>query len=201
MPDDAGRPDEAIRWVPTLPRKQLRDALRRPHAFDPPLRILAEEVLGADSTIDFVAVDPGGRIVLVLIGDNEDDAALLTRGLAQRAWVKPRLRDWLQLGPSLEISASAPVVAALLSPIFSPETRAAAEAVGPEVVELWVCRCVRFAPDQAGSAQASVLLEALSTRTRTATEPPLPSGGGGRFRSGLSEDDLGLSPEEVREFS
>ncbi len=182
-------PDSPLRYT-TQPRDELRRAVAQPHSFEPPLRVLAENVLGADSTIDLVTVDPRGRIVLVLIAEPGDDSNLLTRGLAQRAWVKPRLRDWLQLGANLQVSASAPVVARLLAPGFSPETRAAAEAVGPEVVELWVCRSVR------NGAELGVLLEPLANPARAGTE----SSAVADFRSGLSEDDLGLTPEEIRDF-
>jgi hypothetical protein len=190
MPDPS-----PLRYANPSP-EELRQVLRQPHAFDPPLRVLAEDVLAADSRIDLVSVDAMGRIVLVLVGELGDDSALLTRGLAQRAWVKPRIRDWLQLGADLQVSASAPVVARLLSPGFSPETRAAAEAVGPDAVELWSCRCVR------NGAELGVLLEALtnpvSATSRGAADES--SGESREFRSGLSEEDLGLSPEEIRDF-
>ena len=185
---------DPLRYAPTLPIAEMRAALRAPHAFDPPLRVLAEGVLGADSPIDLVAVDPRGRIVLVLIAEGPDDAGLLTRGLAQRAWVEPRLRDWLQLGPELEISASAPVVAALLSPTFAPETRAAADVLGADVVELWSCRCVR------NGSGVAVLLEPLTARGGRTPEAPGASPSPAAFRSGLSEEDLGLAPEEIRDF-
>ena len=193
-----------LRYV-ALPRTELRKALRRPEAFTPPLRILAEDVLGADSSIDFVAVDPAGRVVLVLIGEEGEDAALLTQALAQRAWVRPRIRDWLKLGPTLEISASAAVVAVLLCPSFSPATRAAVDDLGAEVALLSTFRCIR------NGAHATVLVEPLEhDRTVENTAPPAPTrppprdptaaDRSSRFRSGLSEADLGLTPEETREF-
>ncbi len=211
-------PEGPLRFGPSPPRDRIREALRRPYAFEPPLRILAEDVLGADSPIDQVAVDAAGRIVLVLVGETGEDGALLTRGLAQRGWVAPRLRDWLQLGPRLEISASAPVVARLLCPAFSPETRAAAEAIGSDVVELFACRAVHD-----GGDSAVVLLEPLSAPAspanpprpdphtpaappegdepaESASAPAASSRPTGRFRSGLREEDLGLSGEEIAEF-
>jgi len=192
--------DDAVRYVPALPRRELRAALRRADAFDPPLRMLAEDVLGQDAPIDFVAVDPRGCVVVALIGEEGDDAGLFTQALGQRAWVKARLRDWLQLSPGLEISASAPVRALVLCPYFSPTTRAAADALGPELVELVAYRCIRD-----GTRGTAVLVERVRARdareigrapaTAEASPEPAP-----RFRSGLSEDDLGLSPDEVREF-
>ncbi len=190
-------PESDWRYVAALPRPELRNLLRRAQAFDPPLRILAEDVLGADASIDFVAVDPEGRVVLVLIGEDGEDRELLTRALAQRAWVRPRIRDWLQLAPNLELSASAPVVASLLCSSFSADTRAAAADLGPDVLDLCTLRCVR------NGSQATVLLERLSPPRppigrQAAVDPSLERGA--RFRSGLSAEDLQLTPEEIRDF-
>lgn len=182
-----------------LPRDAIRDAVRRASPFEPPIRVLAEDVLGADSRIDFVAVDPSGRIVLVLIGDEGDDGGLLTRGLAQRAWVRPRLADWLKLGPQLEIQAQAPVQVALLCPSFSPETRAAAEDLGAEILQLYSCRSIRH------DGGALALVERISPPVEAPFvasapfEAPRPAPAS-RFRSGLSEEDLGLTPDEIRDF-
>jgi hypothetical protein len=198
--------DDTLRYVAALPRRELRRALRRPDAFEPPLRILAEDVLGQDASIDFVAVDPDGSVVLVLIGEEGDDAALLTQALAQRSWVRARLRDWLQLSPGLALSASAPVRVALLCPYFSPATRAAAAGLGPDVVELSTCRCVRD-----GARGTAVLLERLAEPGDRVQRDERASAGGTppatprttevpRFRTGLSEDDLGLTADEIREF-
>jgi hypothetical protein len=202
---DAGTASNELRYVSALPRDDLRKALRRPGAFAPPLRILAEDVLGADAPIDFVAVDPSGRVVLVLIAEEGNDEALLTAALAQRAWVRPRIRDWLKLGPDLEVSASAPVVAALLCPTFKAATQAAAADLGPDIILLSTFRCIR------DGADATVLVEPLErdrTLEDTSTPAPAPSrppdaarsDRSSRFRSGLSEADLGLTAEETREF-
>jgi hypothetical protein len=191
-------PESDLHYVASLPRPELRNALRRAQAFDPPLRILAEDVLGADAPIDFIAVDPDGRVVLVLIGEDGEDQELLTQALAQRAWVRPRIRDWLQLAPNLELSASAPVAVSLLCPSFSSSTQAAAADLGPDVLDLSTLRCVR------NGAEATVLLERLSPpgpsdRRRAAVDPP--AEGGPRFRSGLTAEDLQLTPEEISEFN
>lgn len=192
--------DGGLRYVASLPRAQLRAALRRSAAFDPPLRILAEDVLGADASIDFVGVDPDGRVVLVLIGEDGEDRELLTRALAQRAWVRPRIRDWLQLAPNLGLRPDAPVVASLLCSSFCPDTLAAAGDLGAQTLWLSSLRCVQ------NGSEASLLLERLS--------PPAPSAPsaeagpaahatlehGSRFRSGLSADDLQLTAEEIRDF-
>ncbi len=190
-------PESDLHYVASLPRAELRNALRRAQAFDPPLRILAEDILGADAAIDFIGVDPGGRVVLVLIGEDGEDRELLTQALAQRAWVRPRIRDWLQLAPNLELSASAPVVVSLLCSSFSGDTLAAAADLGPEVLDLSTLRCVQ------NGSEATVLLERLSPRggspARPASVAPPPTGGSG-FRSGLTAEDLQLTPEEISEF-
>jgi hypothetical protein len=190
-------PESELHYVAALPRTELRHALRRSQVFDPPLRILAEDVLGADSSIDFIAVDPSGRIVLVLIGEDGQDRELLTRGLAQRAWVRPRVRDWLQLAPTLELASTAPVVACLLCSSFSPETRAAAADLGADVLDLSTLRCVR------NGSQAAVLLERVSLPDRPNTRQASVESGAEhsmRFRSGLNAEDLQLTPEEIRDF-
>jgi hypothetical protein len=154
---------------------------------------LAEDVLGAEAPIDFVAIDPSGRVVLLLVGDEGDDLELVARGLAQRAWVEPRLRDWLQLAPSLGIRPEAGVRVVLLSPSFRAETLAAARALGPEAPVLAHYRCVR------NSAGVEALVELLTPHPdapAAGSTPPQPSG----FRTGLTDRDLGLTPEEQREF-
>lgn len=200
-----------ISYIAPLPRAELRAALRRSHgALDPSLRILAEDLLGAGSNIDLVAADPAGRVALILIGDEGGDRELFTRAIAQRAWVTARLRDWIQLAPSLGLDIDAPVRLSLLCPSYAAETLAAAAALGRDFVELSVVRCV-----QNGSS-TSVLVErtgevgesgeggrrewigaadAALTR-RSAAAPGQPA----RFRSGLTEEDLNLTPLEESDF-
>jgi hypothetical protein len=186
---------DGLRTLARLPRPELRAALRRSSPFEPPLDIVAEDVLGAEGPIDLVGVDPGGRVVAVLVGEPGEDRELLTRGLAQRAWLRPRLRDWLKLQPALPFSPEAPVAAWLLCASFGPDSLAAAAEIGAELVELFALRCVQ------NGSEAAVLVDRLSApppvRQRASTASPAP---GSRFRSGLSEQDLGLSPEEIRDF-
>jgi hypothetical protein len=188
-----------LEYIPNLPRAELRAALRTGSGFAPALRVFAEDLLGADGTIDLVGVDEAGRVVVVLIGDEGQDRETVTRALAQRAWVRPRLSDWLQLAPSLPFAADAPVVALLLCPSFSSETVAAAADLGPDRIELASLRCVR------NGANATVLVDRLTAAgdpRETGSAPRPPSGGdrSTRFRSGLSEADLGLTPEEISDF-
>ena len=93
-------PDLTITRAPH--RKELLRQLRpRIHAAAPELRLIARDLLGAGAPIDFVAVDPSGGVTLLLVGEAGEDLELVARGLAQHAWVTPRVRDWLQLAPEL----------------------------------------------------------------------------------------------------
>ena len=42
-------------------------------------------------------------MISIRIGHDEDDAALLTRSLADLSWLRPRLADFLKLAPGLGI--------------------------------------------------------------------------------------------------
>ena len=177
------------------PRRELLRLLRASAAgLWPAWRVIAEDVLGADATIDWVALEPGGRACLVLVGEQGEDLELVTRALAQRAWLGPRLRDWLQLAPRVGLRPEAGVRALLFCPSFRSEAQAAASALGPEVLSLASYRCVR---DAAG---VSVLVEPIRTESGAAetidaqAQPPAP------FRTGLSDLDLGLTPDERHEF-
>ena len=176
-----------IRLVGTPQRSELRRAVRARLAdLRLVLRVIAEDVLGAEGPIDWVALDPQGGVVLVLLGSEGEDLALVGRALAQRAWVEPRLRDWIQLAPRLGLEATAPVRVALLAPAFGPGALAAAGALGPSVAVLASYRCVR------NGGAVEVLLEPLRD-TRPREECPTPASS---FRSGLSDADLSLSAEE-----
>lgn len=164
----------------------------------PNLRVVAQEVLGADSPIDFVCADPAGRVALVLVGEEGQDLELVARGLAQRAWLEPRLRDWLQLAPTLGLRPEAGVQLVLLCPGFRREAEAAGRALGDAAPTLAIYRCIR------NGAGVDTLLERLSGSPapiatsrpppQPATEAPLDPVAG--FRTGLTDAELGLSPSE-----
>jgi hypothetical protein len=164
------------------------------------LRLLAEGLLGADAAIDFVALEPGGNVVLILVGDRGQDLELVGRGLAQRAWVAARLGDWIQLAPNLGLRPDSEVRVLLLCPAFTPETRAAVEAIGAEVMALAIFRCVEDGSgfevlvEQLGADEAAAGDSARRPRPTAAPTEPEP------FRTGLSDADLGLTPDERREF-
>ena len=160
--------------------------------------------MGLTSPIDLLAVGSKGEVVLLLLAlEGENDAALLTRCLAQRAWAAPRLRDWAQLAPELELAADAPIRVILLAPDFSSETLAAAASLRPGVVQL-----VRHVSLRVGG-QPGLLFEPVGSDTNSPLPRPpgtrerqrgkLP-GALPRFRSGLSDNDLALKPKSEEPF-
>jgi hypothetical protein len=114
-------------------RLALRAALLR---LDPPLEAVAEDVLGAVSRIELVARDPDGGVTLVLTAGAGSDLARLAEGLAQCAWLAPRLADWNQLAPHLGLASERGVRLLLACPHFDERTRLAAESLGSERVRL-----------------------------------------------------------------
>jgi len=180
---------------PAPPRRELVRELRaRAGDLWPALRVIAEEVLGADATIDWVALEPGGRAVVALVGEAEQDLELVARALAQRAWLEPRLRDWIQLAPRIGLRPEAGVRALLFCPAFRGETLAAARSLGPDVLALATYRCLR---DRSG---VSVWVEHVALTTSHADGAVAEAIAPEPFRTGLSDLDLGLTPEERKEF-
>jgi hypothetical protein len=189
-----------LRFAEAPPREELLRSLR-PRLDDaaPGLRVLAQDVLGCEAPIDFVGVGPTGGVALVLVGAAGEDLELVACGLAQRAWLAPRLRDWLQLAPDLGLRPEAGVAIVLLCPDFGPASRAAADALGEAAPRLVRYCCVRN-----GSG-----VEVLVERRLEGTQAPLRHGAGARpapppprapepgplrsrFRTGLTDADLGF---------
>jgi hypothetical protein len=174
-----------LRLVPPPQRAERRRALRSALArLGRPLRVLAEDVSGLDGCIDLVAADPAGRVVLVLVADEGGDLELLAHGLAQRAWLAPRLRDWLQLAPDLGIRPGERIELFLVAPEIGARTRAAARAVDAERIALARCRWVG---DPAGGP-ARPLLDPVPLPG----EAPAGVARSSAFRTGLSDELLGL---------
>lgn len=130
----------------------LRRALRgRLAALGGPLQVLAEGILGdEDGRIDWIAVEPTGRVWVVLVDATGDDERLLVQGLAQRAWVRARLPDWRQLARDLPASLDLPPLLALLAPDFSRLVRVAAREAEGDGVRLGR---YRWQPGPRGSAE------------------------------------------------
>jgi hypothetical protein len=118
---------------PQRERLALRGALLR---LTPPLETIAEDVLGAVSRIDLVARDPDGAVTVVLVAAPGGDLARLSEGIAQRAWLGPRLADWNQLAPHLALTPEPATRLLLVAPRFDERTRAAADALGRAQVRL-----------------------------------------------------------------
>jgi hypothetical protein len=194
-----------LEWKGTPERPALRRAIRQSLlTLAPSLRFLAEDVLAESSAIDLLAIGEEHELVAIRIAEAGGDLALLTRGLADRAWLRPRLADWLKLAPELGLAPDAAVRALLLCPDFAPETRAAARGLPEGSVELMRYRCLRH------QGQLAVLLDPLglsATRRASGTRPPRPDPSAeflspmrhaGReepalrstFRTGLTDADL-----------
>jgi hypothetical protein len=187
---------------PTAPSRStlLRGLVDQISQLGVPLRILAEEVLGLDSTIDLVAIDSYDRVALMLVSEDPDDLGLLTRGLAQRAWLRARLGDWLKLAPGLALRADAPVRLLLLAPDHPNAARAAVASLEAAGIEL-----LRYAWLRDGGREALWVESPESRRPAIPAAPPATTARSApptesSFRSGLSERDLGLTPEELREL-
>jgi hypothetical protein len=153
----------------------------------PGLRIVARGVLGQEARIDFVGVDPSGAVVLALVGEAGEDLVLVARGLAQRAWVQERLRDWNQLAPDLGMRPDAGVRVLLLCPAFGPESRAAARALGDDAPLLVHYR------REPSDAPVNPLLEPLEAPAVPVPDARAP---GPLFRTGLTDALLDLDEDE-----
>lgn len=169
----------------------LRRALRsRLAAIGGPLQVLAEGLLGEDDgRIDWLAVEPTGRLWVVLVDGVSGDERLLVRGLAQRAWVRARLPDWRQLARDLPASRDAPPLLVLLAPEFSRLVRVAAREVdgnGIRLARYW------WQPGPRGSAELRVeRLAPLESSPRSdALQPPVPTRLFSSFKSGLTDRDF-----------
>jgi hypothetical protein len=123
----------------------------------------------------------------------------LTRALAQRDWVGPRIRDWLKLAPELGLCAESRPASWLLCADFGPETRAAHRALSDDGLGL-----ARIVWGRVG-ANPEVRLEPVEGNRSIAREPAREAAPEERkpsapFRSGLRDDDFDLSEAERRAF-
>ena len=185
-----------IALAPPPPRSELlRQVSGRIRELVPRGQLLAVGIQGAESPIDFVVLEPGGAVVLVLVADPGHDLEQVGLALAQRAWVEARLHDWLQLAPDLAVRPEAGVRVCLLCASLRPETVAAARPLGTGVLELATYRCIRTR-EGVGLLVERTERPAAAMPEAPAVEPaetpvPLPS-----FRTGLRDIDLGITAEE-----
>ena len=148
-----------------------------------PLEIVAEQILGLESRIDFVAKDQHGQVVLVFLADRGSDLSLLADSLAQRSWMEPRVADWLKLAPQLGLRPELGVRVLLLAPHLDPRTIAAARSVAGLDIDLGICRPVR------GGAGIEILIDIPDAPPPAST--PVAEPHASRFRTGLREEELG----------
>lgn len=160
--------------------RQLRSLLPK---LPDPLEIVAEEILGLESRIDFVTRDSRGQVVLVFLADRGSDLGVLAEALAQCSWMEPRVADWVKLVPHLGLRPQLGVRGLLLaSSRLDPRTLAAAGSVEGPVIELGVCRPVS---NGATTEILIDLLEAPRPASAPVAEPVAP-----RFRTGLRAEDF-----------
>lgn len=168
----------------------LRRAMRsRLAAIGGPLQILAEGLLGEeDGRIDWIAVEPAGRVWVVLLDGAGGDGRLLVRGLAQRAWVRARLPDWRQLARDLPVAADAPPLLVLLAPEFPRLVRAAAQEADGEGIRLgryW------WQPGARGDAELRLeRVPPLDASVRRDAVRPAPAPLASTFKSSLTDRDF-----------
>ena len=160
--------------------RQLRSRLPK---LPDPLEIVAEQILGLESRIDFVAKDQRGQVVLVFLADRGSDLGLLADSLAQRSWMEPRVADWLKLAPQLGLRPELGVRVLLLAPHLDPRTIAAARSVAGLDIELGICRPVR------NGAGIEILIDVPGAPppALVPVAEPIVS----RFRTGLRAEDFG----------
>ncbi|MDJ0867308.1 MAG: hypothetical protein QNK03_14455 [Myxococcota bacterium] len=171
-------------------RERLRSELgARLGELGSPIRLLAEDVLGADDEpIDWVGVEPDGRAALALLATGPADGDLLVAGLAQRAWLEARLPDWEKLATGLGIRSELRPRLLLVAAALPRALRVAAREADAEGIRLG-----RF---RSASADEPLRLELVELppqpRPRAPAAPPALS----IFRTGLSDEDLEISAAE-----
>ena len=178
------------------PRGELLDLLSgRLGEIVPGWQPLAKDLLGADLAIDLLGSDASGRAVLVQVGGAGEDLELIGRALAQRAWVTPRVRDWLQLAPGLPLRPEAGVLALLLCPTFRPEAAAAVRSLNPASLILATYRLFR------DGSRFEALLEPVGAAGPVEhPQRAVPHTAPAPFRTGLTDEDLDLTSGEHAEF-
>jgi len=133
-----------LEWQGSPQRASLRRALRHElRRSVPTLRVLAEDFLAESTSIDLLAVGAEGELVSIRIGEERDEARLLTRALADLTWLQARGRDFGKLAPGLGLEPEAKPRAMIFCPRFGQETRSAAERFSTRSLVLIEYRCLR----------------------------------------------------------
>ena len=153
---------------------------------------MVESMAGLEGPIDWVCLDPSGRVVLVQWAEPGEDLGALTHLIAQLRWVRPRLRDWHALAPSREIDPDQDPGGLLVARRFSART---CEAAAPLARQLRLARWIDV-PDRAG-----LLVDPFGDaglQTAAPMDPPEPEstppaedlGSRSHFRTRLRDEDL-----------
>lgn len=170
--------------------RELRRALRAAvEDLEGGLRVLAEDFLGLEDAIDLVAADAARRLVVVLAADPGRELEAVARALAQCEFMGPRVADWKKLARDLPLDPEAGTRALVVAREFPMAARLAARAVG--VGRIGLLRCLPAA--RPGEA---LLLEIVDGPGRETTRAAASA-----FRFGLSDEELGLSPDERIELT
>jgi len=197
-----------LEWQGAPERRALRRAIR--HELlrrDGSWRVIAEELLAESSRIDLLVRGAEGELVVIRIGAAEEDAALLTRLLSDRAWLAPRIEDWMKLAPELDLDPTAGIRGLLVCPDFGRETCLATTGLPERSMELLRYRflaqqgrlvaCLEpvspgILPDPASVSEDEEIVGRPSRHDLETdpapVDPPRPS----RFRTGLRDADLGM---------
>jgi hypothetical protein len=160
--------------------RELRRSLPR---LPDPLEIVAEDVLGLESRIDFVAKDQRGQVVLVFLANRGSDLGVLGEALAQCSWMEPRVADWMKLAPQLGLRPQLGVRVLLLAAHLDPRTIAAARSIAGPGIDLGICRPL---PGAVPNGILIEILEAPPPASVPVAEPSVP-----RFRTGLRAEEVG----------
>jgi hypothetical protein len=167
-------------------RRTLRSEFEQ---LEPGLRVLAEDFLGLEANLDLLATDADGRLVLALVADPGRELEGIANAMAQAEFCAPRIRDWQKLAPDLPLRPEGEVRTFLLAREFPAPALLAARALGERTA---LVRC------HIGDEPGALRLQLLTPPARR-SDPPRPSRSG--FRFGLTDADLGLTPEERTEFA
>ena len=168
-----------------------------------PLDLLAEDILGLDARIDWIARDPWGGVTLVRWAAPGADLAALADLVAQRAWLAPRLSDWHQLAPERRLDPERAPSGLLLGLRFDPRTHAAAATLAPPIEvgrwmridgkpRIWLANGPEpwDEPLPAATTGAAPPAAAPASVDRAPASPAPTEGLVSRFRTLLREDDL-----------
>jgi len=167
-----------------------------------PLRLIVRDIQGLGGPIDAVACDAAGTPVLIGIATPDGAGDPLGSLLAQRAWLAPRIRDWLQLNPQLPFRTDVRPRMLLLGGEWEAATLAAAAEIGVELGRLRALETaegtvVGLEPPLAAPPGPPLEPGASFAPERPPPDPPpmhpeprQPARWSSGFRTGLHPDDL-----------